>query len=138
MDGHSGDQGPGPRTALWRRRGGEPVQAEDLAQMTPRFRMGFLVNPIAGLGGRPGLKGSDDADAVRRIAETIEVEEIPAYARALDFLTDLILKNGVAVAAPGPLGEGVLKKAMSCGGPIFEIVREVAWSKRFGQTTRED
>lgn len=27
---------------------------------------------------------------------------------------------------------------MSCGGPIFEVVRETGWSKRFGETTAED
>jgi predicted polyphosphate/ATP-dependent NAD kinase len=106
--------------------------------MNERFRVGFLVNPIAGLGGRPGLKGSDDATAIQALAGSIDAEEIPAYNRALDFLTDLILKSGVAVAAPGPMGEGVLKKAMSCGGPIFEVAREPGGSKRFGETTRED
>lgn len=30
------------------------------------FRIGFLVNPLAGLGGPTGLKGSDGADTVRR------------------------------------------------------------------------
>jgi predicted polyphosphate/ATP-dependent NAD kinase len=100
--------------------------------------MGLLVNPIAGLGGRPGLKGSDDAQRIREIAATVDAEEIPSYARALEFLTDLILPNGVAVTAPGPMGEGVLKKSMGCGGPIFEIVRDPGWAKRFGETTQED
>lgn len=96
------------------------------------------MNPIAGLGGRSGLKGSDDASRVAELAAAADAEEIPSYNRALDFLTDLILPKGVAVAAPGPLGEGVLKKAMSCGGPIFEVAREKGWSKRFGETTAED
>ncbi|HEX9785709.1 MAG TPA: NAD(+)/NADH kinase, partial [Opitutaceae bacterium] len=103
-----------------------------------RFRMGFIVNPVAGLGGRPGLKGSDDAEPVKEIAAATDPDELPAYLRSMDFLTDLILKKGVAVAAPGPLGEQVLKKTMSCGGPIFEISREKGWSKHVGETTAED
>lgn len=103
-----------------------------------RFRVGFLVNPVAGLGGRPGLKGSDDPQQIRPLLEGLEPEELPAYQRALDFLTDLLLPKGVAVSAPGPLGEDVLKQSMGCGGPIFEIVREPGWSKTLGQTTAED
>ncbi|MFI6151218.1 ATP-NAD kinase family protein [Kitasatospora sp. NPDC051170] len=34
--------------------------------MTPRPRVGLVVNPVAGLGGRVGLKGSDGAEAQRR------------------------------------------------------------------------
>ena len=103
-----------------------------------RFRMGFIVNPVAGLGGRAGLKGSDDSERVKDIAAATDPDELPAYLRSMDFLTDIILKRGVAVAAPGPLGEQVLKRTMACGGPIFEISREKGWSKQFGETTAED
>lgn len=103
-----------------------------------RFRMGFLVNPIAGLGGRPGLKGTDDPQAAQEILAGLDPEELPAFQRALDFLTDLRLVRGVAVAATGPMGENVLKRTLSCGGPIFEISRERGWSKHLGETSAAD
>ena len=100
--------------------------------------MGFLVNPVAGLGGRPGFKGSDDAAKVAPLLKATEFDDLPANQRALDFLTDLALPNGVAVTGPGPLGEVVLKKSMICGGPIFEVVREPGWAKPIGETTADD
>lgn len=103
-----------------------------------RFRMGFLVNPVAGLGGRPGFKGSDDPELVQELLLAADPDELPAYVRSMDFLTDLVLKNGVAVAAPGPLGERVLKRTLSCGGPIFEISREPGWGRNLGETTADD
>jgi predicted polyphosphate/ATP-dependent NAD kinase len=50
-------------------------------------RIGFLINPIAGMGGRVGLKGTDGvvAEAERRGAERV------ANARALEML--LVLKR---------------------------------------------
>jgi predicted polyphosphate/ATP-dependent NAD kinase len=105
---------------------------------TRRFRMGFLVNPVAGLGGPPGHKGSDEPETTAQILAETDIEELPAYTRSMDFLTDLRLLKGVAVTAPGPLGEQILKKTMSCGGPIFEITREAGWRKNLGETSAED
>jgi len=44
-------------------------------------RLGFIVNPVAGVGGRVGLKGSDGADIVRRALELGAVRESPHRAQ---------------------------------------------------------
>jgi len=53
--------------------------------MERRYTIGFLVNPIAGMGGRVGLKGTDNVvdEAIRRGAEPV------APRRALEFLRRL-------------------------------------------------
>jgi predicted polyphosphate/ATP-dependent NAD kinase len=72
------------------------------------MRVGFIVNPIAGMGGRVALKGTDGVveEAIRRGARPIAADvarlflhELSNYAEARDieFLT-----------GPGPLGEDLL------------------------------
>lgn len=53
--------------------------------MSRGFRIGFLVNPIAGMGGRVGLKGTDDIveEAIKRGAEPVSPR------RAEEFLSSL-------------------------------------------------
>lgn len=61
--------------------------AEGPAQPPPADRplVALLVNPVAGVGGRAGLKGSDDGEAVRRLLEEDRAEPV-APDRALRFL----------------------------------------------------
>lgn len=75
--------------------------------MQPKMRIGLLVNPIAGMGGRVGLKGTDGVveEARRRGAEPI------AHDRALEFLEALSKIEGVdLVVCPGEMGESVAKE----------------------------
>lgn len=77
--------------------------------------IGFVVNPIAGMGGRVGLKGTDDMaeEARRRGAEPV------AHARALAMLGELqlLLRDEPErpsldwVTCPGPMGADVLSQA---------------------------
>ena len=74
-----------------------------------KLRLGLIVNPIAGMGGRVALKGTDGVveDAIRRGARPIAqdiarlfLHELAHYGESKDieFLT-----------GPGPLGENLLK-----------------------------
>ena len=89
-----------------------------------RPRLGVIVNPIAGIGGRAGLRGSDGVDtvalALARGATPIAperarraLERLAAGAGALDVLAapglmgaDVALETGFAVATTGPAATG--------------------------------
>jgi predicted polyphosphate/ATP-dependent NAD kinase len=78
---------------------------------TPPRRIGLLVNPIAGMGGRVALKGTDGKDAVRLARERGAVPVAPERARrALERLA----RSGppiAVVAAPGSMGEDLARAA---------------------------
>ncbi len=79
------------------------------------MNIGLLVNPIAGMGGRVGLKGTDDVleEAIKRGATPV------APGRALEFLTalesiiiSLKLRDQIRIiTCPGKMGEDVLQEA---------------------------
>ncbi len=72
------------------------------------MRIGLLVNPIAGMGGRVGLKGTDGVveEARRRGAEPI------AHERALEFLNALSKIRGIDLfVCPGKMGEEAARDA---------------------------
>ncbi len=54
------------------------------------MRVGFIVNPVAGMGGKVGLKGTDGVvkEAIARGAEPV------APQRAIEFLTELKQTKG--------------------------------------------
>ena len=73
------------------------------------MRIGVVVNPIAGMGGRVGLKGTDGkvAEAIERGAEP----RAPARARRmLDRLAAVAPETSV-VAATDPMGESTVREA---------------------------
>jgi predicted polyphosphate/ATP-dependent NAD kinase len=90
-------------------------------------RLGFIVNPIAGMGGRVGLKGTDGvvAQARQRGAEPI------ANARAVETLRELARRRDGAPVAPaiawltadGQMGSEALRAA---GFEAAEIVHRPA------------
>lgn len=76
-----------------------------------RLRIGFLVNPIAGMGGRVGLKGTD---SVSKDAADLGAKPISPF-RAVEFLERLKALDLVAkiklVTCPGNMGEHEMIKA---------------------------
>ncbi len=74
-------------------------------------KLGLLVNPIAGMGGAVGLKGTDGAKTLReaemRGARPVSPEKTREFLQRLDpseFIHELIV-------APGPMGEELAKAA---------------------------
>jgi len=68
------------------------------------LRIGFLVNPVAGLGGRVGLKGTDGPDAVAEALRRGGTPEAgPRARKAMRRLADLAPGTTVETVA-GPLG----------------------------------
>lgn len=75
------------------------------------IRIGLIINPIAGLGGRVGLKGTDGFDtlkeAIKRGARPIAEERTKQVLEELQYLQGRI----VFVTGPRELGENCLKSA---------------------------
>ncbi|AAL81884.1 ATP-NAD kinase [Pyrococcus furiosus DSM 3638] len=100
--------------------------------------IGLIVNPIAGMGGRVALKGTDGVveEAIKRGATPVTpnlvrlfLQELANYDIKVKFLT-----------GPGPLGEDFLKEFNF----PYEVIkhREISWREIEGvkipDTTRED
>ena len=94
-----------------------------------RTRLGLIVNPIAGIGGRVGLKGSDGVEIQKR---ALELGAVPrASSRAVEALERLKEVEGLAILTyPGQMGEDA---ARACS---FEPA--VIGTITPGQTTAQD
>jgi predicted polyphosphate/ATP-dependent NAD kinase len=104
-----------------------------------KLRVGFLVNPVAGLGGRAGLKGTDDPARLPDLVQGLEWgEEVHAFHRGAACVRRLDRARMVLVTPPTVLGEDVVKWGTRLGGPVFEIVRLAPPPPQWGSTTRED
>lgn len=95
-----------------------------------RKRLGLIVNPVAGLGGRVGLKGSDGAEIQRRAIERGAVPEAPRRAReALERARSVVGRFDL-VTCPAAMGE---ESAAVC-----ETAPAIIGSIGPGPTTAED
>ncbi len=73
-------------------------------------RIGLIVNPYAGLGGRVGLKGSDGVETRRRALELGAVPRSPA--RTVEALRELEGLDGfIVITYPGQMGEDEVREA---------------------------
>lgn len=94
------------------------------------MKLGFLVNPVSGLGGSVGLKGTDGADVVRQaLARGAEPR---AGARALTALSALAAVGGrfSLHTPPGRMGEDIAREA-----GIPTKVLPGAWGRARGALT---
>ena len=71
-------------------------------------RLGLIVNPVAGLGGRVGLKGTDGEDTVRKALEL--GAEPQAHKRAVEALKH-IPRSTLILTYPGAMGEEEAREA---------------------------
>jgi predicted polyphosphate/ATP-dependent NAD kinase len=82
-----------------------------LTQSEKTLKIGFLVNPIAGMGGRVGLKGTN---GVSKEAQKLGAKPV-APIRAVEFLKRLrelgLLANVELLTCPGVMGEDEAKTA---------------------------
>jgi len=93
-------------------------------------KLGFIVNPIAGMGGRVGLKGSDSAEILKKAKELGAEPESPT--RAVETLKRIshIKDNIELITCPYEMGEDEAKEC--------EFSPTVIGSIRRGTTTSED
>lgn len=97
--------------------------------MTAHKKLGLLVNPVAGLGGRVGLKGSDGVAIQKR---ALALGAVPrASQRAIQALTPVASQIDVALFTPP--GEMGADAARACG-----FAPRVIGTIRPGHTTPQD
>ncbi len=82
------------------------------------LKLGFLINPIAGIGGRVGLKGSDGPDTPKK---ALEMGARPmAGEKAMDFLSALKCTGDIEIyTCGGRMGQSALEEA---GMAYHEVV----------------
>ena len=77
-----------------------------------RRRLGLIVNPVAGMGGAVGLKGTDTAEIVRLARARGAVPLAPRRAaEALSVLAAGLGDRLLVIAAPGAMGEAAARDA---------------------------
>ncbi|HID42995.1 MAG TPA: ATP-NAD kinase [Archaeoglobaceae archaeon] len=83
---------------------------QEYKRLKRRIKIGFIVNPIAGMGGRVGLKGTDN-DALKKAIELGAKPVSPA--RAVETLNNLLsMKDAFdLITYPGEMGENEAQEA---------------------------
>jgi len=105
-----------------------------------KLRVGFIVNPIAGMGGRVALKGTDGVvdEAIKRGARPVAPDVARLFLKELSHFDEA--KGMQFLTGPGPLGEAYLGEF----GFSFEVIRhrEINYREvegiRIPDTTAED
>jgi len=84
-------------------------------------KVGLIINPIAGMGGKVGLKGTDGPEILEKARKIGATPESPK--RAAQMLSRLsVLKDDIHIlTCPGQMGERVLKTS----GFIFSVIGSI-------------
>lgn len=87
-------------------------------------KIGLIINPVAGMGGKVGLKGSDGKEVIQRARQLgAEPESGQKALKALKKLEPL--KDSLTVyVANGPMGEEVVKQTSLNYEVVYEVVKE--------------
>lgn len=86
--------------------------------------IGLIINPIAGMGGSVGLKGTDDH--IYKKAVTLGAQPV-APARAREFLSHLEQRERIdLLVAPGPMGEDYLRGLEMRANVVGETVAQTS------------
>ena len=94
-------------------------------------KIGLIINPFAGIGGRAGLKGSDGTEIQQKaLAEGFRSLAPDRVFTALEWLGSIIAEKPVIVTYPAEMGEDIARKA----GFDVEIIGNID----SGHTTAED
>lgn len=80
--------------------------------------VGLIVNPIAGMGGRVGLKGTDGADILAQARALGSVPEAPAKAQRALAQLEPIQEELTFLVAAGEMGETIVKEL----GYHYEVI----------------
>lgn len=101
---------------------------KDNMDTTNKFTIGFIINPISGMGGSVGLKGTDGEEVLQR---AIELGAEPnAINRAREFLKELLsLKPKLNfITCPGNMGASILEEFNyfydTISHPLFNDMKE--------------
>ncbi len=73
-------------------------------------KVGLVVNPIAGMGGRVGLKGTDGSDILKKAQSLGAVPEAELKASQALKILSTIAAEITLYTAPGSMGENIAKK----------------------------
>jgi predicted polyphosphate/ATP-dependent NAD kinase len=106
-------------------------------------KLGLIVNPLAGIGGRVGLKGSDGAEIVRRALELGAAREAPHRTElALARLTPLQARERLEIVTwPGEMGEDEARAAgfePTVVGSLARCPRRTVAGQEFIETSGAD
>jgi predicted polyphosphate/ATP-dependent NAD kinase len=104
-------------------------------------KLGLIVNPVAGVGGRVGLKGSDGRDILLRALELGAARESPHRTEVALYRLQRLRDRLTVVTFPGEMGED---EARAAGFAVDVLVPSIAHGvieaggARFAETTAAD